>query len=72
MRLAHQPPAPLDEDKSQDDIILDRQNVLAIDDVKVGTDGGTKGGVGTVGYEDLFWVVFQDQLNGRFRYSDTC
>jgi len=64
MGLAHESPTALDEDEGQDDVILDRQNVFAIDDVEVGTDGGAEGGVGTVGYEDLFWPVFEDQLNG--------
>ena len=68
MRLAHEPPTALDEDESQDNVILDRQNVFAIYDVEVGTDGGTEGGVWTVGYEDLFWVVFEDQLNEGFGY----
>ena len=63
MRLVHEPPAPLNEDESQDDVILDRQNVFAIDDVEVGADGGTEGGVGAVGHEDLFWVVFKDKLD---------
>jgi hypothetical protein len=64
MRLAHESPAPLDEDKSQDDVILDREDVFAIDDVEVGTGGGMEGGVWTVGDEYFFWVVFEDQLNG--------
>jgi hypothetical protein len=62
----------LDEGKSQDDIVLDRQNVFAIDDIEVGTDGGTEGGVGAVSYKDLFGVAFEDQLSERFRFTDTC
>ena len=50
MRLAHESSAPLDEDESQDDLILDRQNVFAIDDVEVRPDGRTEGRVGVVGY----------------------
>jgi hypothetical protein len=42
MRLAHESPTALYKDESQDDVILDRQNVFAIDDVEVGTDGGTE------------------------------
>jgi len=49
---------------------LDRQNVFVIDDVKVGTDGGTEGGVGTVGRKDLFWVVLENKLNEGLRYAD--
>ena len=62
----------MDEDESQDDIILDRQNVFAIDDVEVGTDSGTEGGVGAVSYKDLFWVVFEDQLSAGIRFNDMC
>ena len=62
----------MDEDESQDDIILDRQNVFAIDDVEVGTDSGTEGGVGAVSYKDLFWVVSEDQLSVDFRFTNTC
>jgi len=62
----------LDEDESQDDIILDRQNVFALDDVEVGTDGGTEGGVGAVSYKGLFWVVFENQLSAGFGFADTC
>lgn len=54
----------MNEDESEDDIILDRQDVFAIDDVEVGTDGRTEGGVGTVSYKDLFRFVLEDQLGG--------
>ena len=72
MRLAHKSPTPLDEDKSQDDVILDRQNIFAIDDVEVGAESGTEGRVWTVSHKDLLGVVFEDQLNRRLRYADTC
>jgi hypothetical protein len=40
----------LDEDESQDDLILDRQNVFAVEDIEVGPDGMTKGRIGVVGH----------------------
>ena len=51
---------------------MNRQNVFAIDDVEVGTDGSTEGGVRTVSYEDFFGVVLEDQLKGDFRYAGAC
>jgi hypothetical protein len=50
MRFSHESSTPLDEDESDDDLILDRQNVFTIDDVEVGSDGGPEGGVRTVGH----------------------
>ena len=70
MRLAHESPTALDEDESQDDLVLDRKDVFAIDDVEVGANGGAEGRIGTVGYEDLFWFIFEDQLDEGFRYAD--
>lgn len=49
MRLAHESSTPLDEDEGHNDLVLNRQNVPAIDDVKMGPDGGAEGGVRTVG-----------------------
>lgn len=69
MWLAHESPTPLDEDERQDDVILDRQDVFAIDDVEVGTDGGTEGRVGAVSYQYLFRVVFEDKLKTYFRFA---
>ena len=40
----------MNEDESQDDLILDRQNVFAIGDIEVRSDGRTEGGVGMVGH----------------------
>ena len=60
MRLAHKPSTPLDEHESQDDVILDRQDVFAIDDVEMGADGRTEGGVRAVRHKDLFWVIRED------------
>ena len=50
MRFAHESPAPLDEDESQDNFILDSQYVLAVDDVEVRPDGRTEGRIGVVGH----------------------
>lgn len=69
MWLAHESPTPLNEDKRQDNVILDRQDVFTIGDIEVGTDGGTEGGVGAISYQHLFWVVFEDKLKVYFRFA---